>query len=667
MPIQAQTSDGTIHEFPDGTPNAVIDKAMGEYTKGLKGKAEGLNPMIPGVEPGLDPKSAGTLLRTAGQGIPIAGGFIPETPETQKFAKEMPIAHAVTKGVGAAAALAPAMLAAPEVFGLAVGRGLMANTASGMASQGALGAADAAARGEPVVQGGVSGALMGGALPITGKGVGAVFQGVLNILGPRAPGVLKGVNPQALEKAASAAKSGGLTDTQIANMLEEKGPLAFLGEFTPDLYGQTRAIAGLPAKEGNVGKAALVKGFEDRVAPEAQHDRLKSGLDTLFGKSPVNTVQEKIQRVDDRKATADPLFERFKTLKVQPTPGIKTLTTDLEGLGLFNDAKRIALEKSAGGTPTTFGENFFTTGERKDWPTASDWQHLKEAVDQRIRGSYNNKGDPTGETRRYKAIKDRIDDEIAKHPNKDVSKAWTDAREAWATPSGVMNAAERGKRVWNDTYRKDQLLEDLTNLSQAERQAFKDSAQAELEHKLGRPGNADSSVQRMLLGPNETEKLRYLTENKTSDTKAFINSLKHEKGYEERTKKLGESSEGIALDKATADLTADPTKTLTARALERVHYSPHVTPATYLPIASSLKASASRRQEKEHEAMRDALGQLLAKQGPEAQEIAKALLRYAPLKGQQAGLTTTGIAQALARPSEPKVPVPWSPQYGGTQ
>lgn len=36
MTVQAQSADGTIHEFPDGTPDAVIDKVMGEYAASNK-------------------------------------------------------------------------------------------------------------------------------------------------------------------------------------------------------------------------------------------------------------------------------------------------------------------------------------------------------------------------------------------------------------------------------------------------------------------------------------------------------------------------------------------------------------------------------------------------------------------------------------------------------
>ena len=31
MPLKAESADGVIHEFPDGTDSAVIDKAMKSY------------------------------------------------------------------------------------------------------------------------------------------------------------------------------------------------------------------------------------------------------------------------------------------------------------------------------------------------------------------------------------------------------------------------------------------------------------------------------------------------------------------------------------------------------------------------------------------------------------------------------------------------------------
>lgn len=636
---------------------AILQKKLGAA------KEAGINPMIPGVEPGLNPQDS-TLQRTLGQGIPIAGGFIPDTPGTKAFQKDYPISHAITKGVGSALATAPAMLAAPGAFGLSAGASLLRNTLTGMATGGGIGLADAAARGEPLIQGSATGALEGVALPVGGKMVGGTFQGILNLFGPGAPGILKGVNKKALEVASDIAKGNGLTDVQIAGMLKEKGSEAFLADFHPDFMSAARQVAGHRAGSGT-GKEAMVNAFEDRVAPEAQHNRLKSGLDTLFGKSPVNLTQEKLQGIADRKAASDPAFARFNQTRIQPTPEIKAITEDFEGLGLLSDAKRIAKEHSAGGTPIAPMENFFTTGQRKDWPTAQSWQHVKEAIDKKIRASYTPEGNPTVDTRNYLGMKARLDKAIADHPDKSIAQIWTDAREAWGTPTGIMHARELGEKTWRDAYRPDQLIQDLTNFSQAERDAFKEGAQAALEHRLGRAGRADKNTSNFLLGPNQAEKLRYLTENKTTDTKAFIKSLEHEKGYEEGRKGLGESSQNMADERMSKKLTANPEDLLISKVGEQ--YTPlHVRP--FQAAAEMTKGPFIRRQNRQFEDMRDALAKLLIKQGPEAQEIAKALLRYAPLKGHQAGMTTTGLVQALARPSEPKLPIPYlSPQLGGTQ
>lgn len=69
MPVQAQSADGVLHEFPDNTDQAVIDRAMKEYAQGKSGvqekRAKGwLDAAKPYVEPiattlGNIPGSAG--------------------------------------------------------------------------------------------------------------------------------------------------------------------------------------------------------------------------------------------------------------------------------------------------------------------------------------------------------------------------------------------------------------------------------------------------------------------------------------------------------------------------------------------------------------------------------------------------------------------------------
>lgn len=54
MSVEAEAADGTIHEFPDGTPGAVIDRAMRDYAMQAKQSAPAAQPAQAGVGVGRD-------------------------------------------------------------------------------------------------------------------------------------------------------------------------------------------------------------------------------------------------------------------------------------------------------------------------------------------------------------------------------------------------------------------------------------------------------------------------------------------------------------------------------------------------------------------------------------------------------------------------------------
>lgn len=70
MTIQAQTSDGVIHEFPDGTPTEVINKAMKNYTLQKSGDAPVKDwADVPAAALKNAPESAGNLVKGIGNAI----------------------------------------------------------------------------------------------------------------------------------------------------------------------------------------------------------------------------------------------------------------------------------------------------------------------------------------------------------------------------------------------------------------------------------------------------------------------------------------------------------------------------------------------------------------------------------------------------------------------
>lgn len=129
-------------------------------------------------------------------GLSKAGTFGDRMAENEKTIKSATDAYEASHPIGTTAgkmamgtlALAPAMAAAPEAFGLGAGS-LLARSAAGAASGGIIGGADAAARGDDIAKGAGLGAVTGGVAPAVGQTVGRMVgkaaEGVRDLVAPK--------------------------------------------------------------------------------------------------------------------------------------------------------------------------------------------------------------------------------------------------------------------------------------------------------------------------------------------------------------------------------------------------------------------------------------------------------------------------------------------------
>lgn len=104
---------------------------------------------------------------------------------TDKFEHANPIGTTIGKMAIGSAAMLPAMVAAPEAFGLAGPMSLMVR--NGAISGAALSGADAAARGEDIAPAATIGGVIGGAAGPVGKGVGKVVSAIADRVRPSTP------------------------------------------------------------------------------------------------------------------------------------------------------------------------------------------------------------------------------------------------------------------------------------------------------------------------------------------------------------------------------------------------------------------------------------------------------------------------------------------------
>lgn len=502
-------------------------------------------------------KTADNYVRAAVNGIPVVGeltnklqaltypGDYSANLEAQHkndaaFEKANPVGSTVAKLAGGTAALAAAAgpLGAGELLGL-TGPSLGTMAARGAASGAALSGGDAALRGENVIPAASLGAFTGAAAPFAGAALG---KGVDAAIGAAGKARQAFANP-AEKKVAQAFARDELKDPAAVNAaLAERGSTGMLADVGPN----TQALAETLAQQPGQAKKIVTEAIETRAAGSRQ--RIDDAITQAFG--PRQDIAD-ITRdtIAARKAAADPLYEQFRSQKVHPTQPLKDLTPILEKDGLFANARHLMeLE----GKPVTV--NFFTGGDRKNYPTTEAWDYVKQAIDGKIGEALKN--NQRNVARVYGQLKRRLDAAIESHPDQATARVWKAARDAYADPTRVMAAREEGQSVWSRAVRSDELKFQLSDYNPKERAAFKEGARDGLARMMDLSINGDNAARRMLLAPENINKMRLITDN--AGATKLLKALTNESQTVEMSRNVLNNSRTAAREAAKEDLAGKP-------------------------------------------------------------------------------------------------------------
>jgi hypothetical protein len=244
----------------------------------------------------------GGLVRTAAAArayLPEALGGQPNTTYANEIAKvqawdqatqqQHPIATATGNVVGAAAAMAPAMAAAPAAFGIE-GATLAGRSIASALTGGALGGADAAVRSggnlAEAAKGAGLGAVFGGAAPgagqLVGAGVQKAYNAGANLLLDRA----SGISTPARNMLMGAIDAD--TPQAIRTSLDKLGPQGMIADAGPSTTGIAQGMALKPG----AGKSELVQAIKDRAA--GTNARLAEDVAAIGPAEDPQTVTETI-------------------------------------------------------------------------------------------------------------------------------------------------------------------------------------------------------------------------------------------------------------------------------------------------------------------------------------------------------------------------------------
>lgn len=435
--------------------------------------------------------------------------------ENRLFQSRYPAASKLAGFSGAAASSIPfaATNVGARALGL-VGETLPIRMVTGGVGSGTIGAADSYLRGENPLVGGAIGFTFGAGAPVAQQAARSSARAAANVFYPRIGTPLEGINRQGRNMLLNV--FDGETPQSVAQTEARIGPHGFLAQINSRGTDLAGSLADRPETKEMIRGASYAR-------EAGRRERIEKSVTEALGPR-INLATLTRGEKAARKEAADPLYEQFRSMKIHPTDEIKALIPILEEDGLLASANRLMKLE---GKPVQ--QNFFVGGDRKSWPTAEAVDYVKQAIDGRIgealRSGNNNVA------RVYGGLKRRLDDVIANHPDKEVSRVWNKARESWGNPTAIMRAREAGQDVWKRNVRTDELAYELTDYSRPERIAYVQGARDSLGQMMDTSVRGDTTVKNLLLAPANEEKLNWLSGRHGYSPNKLIQNLEMESAH----------------------------------------------------------------------------------------------------------------------------------------
>ncbi|MET4493476.1 hypothetical protein [Bradyrhizobium sp. LA7.1] len=414
------------------------------------------------------------------------------------YGEEHPIAATAADLTGATMLLGPMSRTAlgARMMGLR-GNSLGARVYQGAAGMGALETTNQLLRGNNPLDQGFLGpvplAMAGGAVgPMAGEAISSGATKIMQWL-PRRTGELAGVNSVGRNMLVNALE--GETPASVAEASRRFGPsgmLADVNRATTDLAG---GLADIPGAHKQVVREA----YRQRAA--GQGSRIMQSLDR--NTVPYVSVADMTRAIEKARSTgADPLYNQFRTMAVQPTTEIKALMPRLEKAGAFDLAEELS---GISGRP--INRAFFTGGPQKEYPTAETWDYVKRGLDRRISQALDRTKPDKELSRELLNLKGELLSEIDKTP---AGRVWQKAREKFAEHSELLHQIEEGQKTFARNTRYDELAHELINLSTPERAARLQGARDAIQQVIENSVRGDTTARNTLLTKASRQKLELL-------------------------------------------------------------------------------------------------------------------------------------------------------------
>jgi hypothetical protein len=265
-------------------------------------------------------------------------------------------------------------------------------------------------------------------------------------------------NPKATQATAQAARRMGTLGDE-ARVVDAGGSAT---------RGLLDTMATLPGETKNAVEAAI------RARQSTRADRMIGAAENAFGVGGVRLAPEMETWIAQRSAAAAPLYQKLHRMDVPITQDVAAIVDVAKRQGLDKLAKKIADYDQV---PFTLPEQ---AANQAGTYSMRDLDYIKRAIDSvipKLRDPQTQAA--TAEGRALMGLRDRLVSSL----DDTTGGAYAQARNAWAGPSQVMDAASSGRQILN---KDDATIKGLmAGMGASEKDAFALGAFEALRAKLG--------------------------------------------------------------------------------------------------------------------------------------------------------------------------------------
>ena len=248
----------------------------------------------------------------------------------------------------------------------------------------------------------------------------------------------------------------------------------------------TRGLLDLNANLPGKTKNDLESLIRNRIAERPERlDPAVYAVNGGFGRAGEVTAALTAQKLKE----SAPLYQQLHTMDVPVTNNLRSILTAAQQVGATGTAKKIAAAERVPFTPKDFSNKVDSLMNNSgDRVSMRDADLIKRGIDDLIEGQTDAvTGKVTTLGRSYVKLKKSLTDELdtLTTDSQTGTSLYKSARDAFAGPSALQSAIEKGRRVWNDDA--EGIASTLSEMSASEQEAFRIGASEVLRTKFGSP------------------------------------------------------------------------------------------------------------------------------------------------------------------------------------